>query len=79
MTTYIVTVDGSERFQIEADFSQASSPIRLDGRSTPFQVADACHYPHKAADLLIEWSENQGCPLLGEDEEFEIEELQAAE
>lgn len=46
------------------NFSQASSPLFLDGNSTPFQVADARHSSARAAQLLLDWCEGQGGDLL---------------
>ena len=56
MTTYICTTTSGFAFRMEADFSQASRNIRIDGESTPFQVADARHNVFQAAKLAGEWS-----------------------
>lgn len=62
-STYTVFVDGDKAFDMTADFAQASSNLRIDGDSTPFQVADASHRTGKAAQLLLEWANNQGWSL----------------
>ena len=67
-TCYEIRVDGELRATYSADFCEASSPLLMDGDSTPFQVADAQHCPEKAADLLIAWGDNQGCPIVADGE-----------
>ena len=61
--TYEIMVDGESVATMTADFAEASSPILLDGESTPFQVADAKHRPIKAAEMLLELSWSNGGPL----------------
>lgn len=70
--TYQVLVGGDVRMNFTGDFTQASSPITLEGSSTPFQVADARHRPGNAARLLIDWCEMQGGSNVGGDEEYEV-------
>lgn len=72
--TYIISVDGNERATFSANFAEASSPILIDGRSTPFQVADARHRETRAAQILIDWCRSQGGPIVDEDEDWEVEE-----
>ncbi len=72
-STYKIVVAGETRATFTADFAQASSPIMLDGNSTPFQVADARHKPSKAAELLIDWCDSEGGEIVGDDEEYEVE------
>ncbi len=62
-TTYQITVDGECVATMTADFAQASSPLLLDGDSTPFQVADAKHRKAEAAKMLLEYSWSNGAPL----------------
>lgn len=59
-----------------ADFVQASSPILLEGDSTPFQVADARHREREAAELLNGWCRGQGGEAWGEGEDFSVEEVE---
>ena len=42
-----------ESHVISGDFSQASSPLWIDGKSTPFQVADARHREDIAVALCL--------------------------
>lgn len=71
---YILTIGDAEEYLVEADFSQASSPILLDGQGTPFQVADSQHSVPIAATLLYGWLQSEGA-LRGFDGEpsYEIE------
>lgn len=71
-TTYQIKVNGDVRMTFGGDFAQASSPITLEGDSTPFQVADARHSPAKAAEMLIGWCDSQGGSNVGDDEEYEV-------
>lgn len=71
--TYQIKVNDEVRMTFAADFSQASSPITLEGHSTPFQVADARHSEVRAAEMLIDWCDSQGGSNVGEDEEWEVE------
>jgi hypothetical protein len=71
--TYEVKVNGEVRMTFAGDFAQASSPITLEGDSTPFQVADARHRPLRAAELLIAWCDGQGGSNVGEDEGYTVE------
>lgn len=70
--TYQVKVNDEVRMTFAGDFAQASSPIQLEGDSTPFQVADASHRPTRAAELLINWCDSQGGSNVGDDEEYEV-------
>ena len=63
--TTITIIHGSDEYSVTADFSQAASPIMLDGSSTPFQVADAGHRPTRAAAIVAEWLD------LGDDWEWD--------
>lgn len=67
-----IVVGDDVRATFEADFTQASSPITLDGQSTPFQVADARHSPTEAAYLLIGWCNSEGGPIVSPDEEWDV-------
>ena len=60
---YKILVDGIAVATMTADFAQASSPILLDGESTPFQVAESKHRPVRAAEMLLELSWSNGGPL----------------
>lgn len=49
-----------ETVEIKADFNEAASPILARWNSgqwygTPFQVADASHYPREALKLVLRW------------------------
>lgn len=83
-TTYAILVDGEQVATMTADFAQASSPLLLDGDSTPYQVADARHRKHEAAELLLGWAWSQGGPLCEMEDgepvgEVTVEEVVAAE
>mgnify|MGYP001284774655 CR=1 FL=1 len=52
--TYQINVDGEPVATMTADFAQASSPILMDGESTPYQVADARHRKIVAAEMLLQ-------------------------
>jgi hypothetical protein len=71
-TTYNILVDGKQVATMTADFAQASSPILLDGESTPYQVADARHRTGKAAEMLLEWCHSSGGALCEMDEDNEV-------
>ncbi len=73
--TYEIRVGDEVRATFAADFAQASSPLTLDGASTPFQVADARHRVGEAARLLVEWCANDGVPVVGGDEEYDVTEV----
>ncbi len=75
MANYICTVDGQERMTFSGDFAQASSPLLIDGNSTPFQVADARHSPARAADLLNDWCRSEGGEAWGQNESVEVEKI----
>lgn len=62
-TTYKILVDGEKVATMTADFAQASSPIMLDGNSTPFQVADARHWKQEAAEMILSWAWSHGGEL----------------
>jgi len=74
MTTnvYNILVDGDVVATMSGDFSQASSPLLFDGDSTPFQVADARHRPKDAAEMLLKWSANDGCPIVDTDADGDL-------
>lgn len=71
-TTYEIVLDGEVVATMTADFAQASSPLLLDGSSTPFQVADARHRTMRAAEMLLQWTHSQGGPLCEIDEDGDI-------
>jgi hypothetical protein len=64
MADYKIIVDGEVVAKMSGDFSQASSPILLDGDSTPFQVADFRHRETDAAEGLLLWAWGQGCEIV---------------
>jgi hypothetical protein len=72
--TYQVLSGTSVVLTFRADFAQASSPILIcdhDGSNcegTPFQVADARHWPVEAAKLLNRWQRSQGGECWGNGE-----------
>jgi hypothetical protein len=72
MAMYQIKVGNDVRATFSADFAQASSPILIDGQSTPFQVADARHDPSAVARMLIRWCNSEGGPIVGDDEEWEV-------
>lgn len=65
MSVYKVHMSFNESFYMKADFSQASSTIytsvgdgdvdEVEWAPTPYQVADARHYPDEAAKLCVEY------------------------
>lgn len=61
--TYEILVDGIKVAEMGGDFAQASSPLTLDGDSTPFQVADAKHRKQIAAEKLLVWAWSNGTAL----------------
>jgi hypothetical protein len=75
MTNYAIKINGEVRVQFSANFSQCDSPIELDGKSTPFQVADARHDAENAAELLNKWCRSEGGEIYGDDEVLEVVEL----
>lgn len=80
MAQYQILVDGDVRATFSGDFAQASSPIMLDGDSTPYQVADARHRPEEAAEMLLGWAKNNwGVELVAEEEDFEVERVEEEE
>jgi len=60
MATYSIKVNGEAVATFSANFNLASSGIELNGRSTPYQVADAKHDPDIAAELLNGWCHAEG-------------------
>lgn len=73
MTTYEIKVDGYVVATMSGDFAQASSPLRMDGDSTPCQVADARHSPMRAAEMLLLWvNGNTSSELVETDENGDI-------
>lgn len=76
MSNYTVLVNGHPTINFSGDFRQASSPIFLEGDATPFQVADASHYPRRAARLLNDWlADNGGAMWDDEEDDFEVVEV----
>lgn len=64
MTEYKVTLDDGQTFLFSGNMTEANAPIRVnfhdweneaDWQQTPFQTADARHYPVRAAELLAEY------------------------
>ena len=76
MTTYRIMIDGEPVCDFSGDFAQASSPVLLDGDSTPFQVADFRHRPNAdCAERLLLWSHNQGasmCSVSRDDDDQQV-------
>ena len=71
--TYEIKIDGDVIATMTGDFAQASSPLTLDGDSTPFQVADAKHNTLKAAEMLLLWANNNAAGSMVEvDEDGDI-------
>ena len=70
--TYEIKVDGETVATMTADFAQASSPLLMDGDSTPFQVADATHRKLKAAEMLLIYAHSQGGSLCEMDEDGDV-------
>lgn len=52
---YEVLVDGAKVGEVSGDFANPASPVRFDGGSTPFQVADARCRPLEAAKMILKW------------------------
>jgi hypothetical protein len=73
MTTYQAVIGKETRLTFAGNFAEASSPLTIDGTSTPFQVADARHRPATAAKLLNDWCRSQGGEAWGEDEADDVE------
>jgi len=72
MTTYEIKVNGEVAATFQADFRQASSAIELNGRTTPYQVADAKHDADIAAKLLNKWCFSEGGEIWGDDDQIEV-------
>jgi hypothetical protein len=72
MTTYEIRVNDHIRATFAADFARAEYPITLDGEPTPYQVGDARHRPDEAAELLIDWCDSEGGPIVEDEEEYEV-------
>jgi hypothetical protein len=72
MSVYKVYVCNDLRMTFSGDFTQASSPLLLEGDSTPFNVGDAQHMVGRAATLLNRWCYNKGMAAWSDDEDFEI-------
>lgn len=71
--TYEIKVDGDVVATMTGDFAQASSPLTLDGDSTPFQVADAKHSVTGAAEMLLLWANSNASGSMVEvDEDGDI-------
>lgn len=77
MTTYEIRVDGECVATFEADLAQASAPITLAGRTTPFQTADARHDSWRAAELLNRWCASEGGEIYSEDDDIDIDVVEA--
>lgn len=68
-TTYEIKVNGDVVATMGGDFAQASSPLTLDGNSTPYQVADAKHSVIGAAEMLLLWANNNASGSMVETDE----------
>ena len=64
-TKYRVTVDGETRLEFEADLTQASAKITIDGVPTPFRTANASHQAISAARCINEWHYSEGGASFG--------------
>lgn len=58
MAMYTLTWNGDD-YEVEADLTQASAPILLDGAPTPYQTADARHRESELLSLLDPWLANE--------------------
>jgi hypothetical protein len=64
-TAHTTTTDDGTRLTVEADWSDATSPITygIDGedpsRETTFQVADAAHSTGRAIEIVSDWLDGQ--------------------
>lgn len=76
MTKYLLTC-WSDEYVIDADLSQASAPILVDGDSTPYQTADCRHYQHELKDLIAAWLYRDTSDCDDATEEAELEEITA--
>lgn len=76
MSNYRIVVDGDTRLNFSANFAQASSPILMEGDSTPFQVADARHSAARAAEMLIGYCHSEGGPCVEDGEEYTVEKVE---
>jgi hypothetical protein len=74
MTIYEIHVNGEVVATFEADFKQASDTIELDGRATPFQVADAKHDVNVAAELLNGWCHSEGGSIWKDGDKVKVRE-----
>jgi hypothetical protein len=72
MDSYKILVNGVEAATISANFAQASCAIELNGKATPYQVADAKHDPDNAAELLNGWCFSEGGEIWGDDDQIEV-------
>lgn len=54
MTAYRLTI-GTCEYEVEANLTEASAPIYVDGNNTPYQTADCRHRDSELARLLAEW------------------------
>lgn len=54
MSTYKLTC-WNDTYTITADLAQASAPVLVDGRGTPFQTADFRHSEAEMAEGIAEW------------------------
>ncbi|HQZ67732.1 MAG TPA: hypothetical protein PLY87_21730 [Planctomycetaceae bacterium] len=70
--TYQINVDGEPVSTMTADFAQASSPLLMDGESTPYQVADARHRKIEAAEMLLQNAWSNGCAVCEIDSDGDI-------
>ncbi len=71
-TTYQINVDGEPVATMTANFAEASSPLLMDGKSTPFQVADARHRKSQAAEMLLQNAWSNGGAVCEIDEDGDI-------
>jgi len=69
MNTYFVSVDDEVRLMFEADFTNPSCSLLIDGGvPTPFTVADAEHSRSKAVHLINNWLRQQEAEAFAETE-----------
>lgn len=76
--TYALLIRSEQVATFSGDFSQASSPVTLDGDSTPFRVADFQHRPLTAARKLHVWMNAEGFGSSATDDEITVTEVAIA-
>ncbi len=76
MTKYMLTC-WSDEYVIDADLSQASAQILVDGDSTPYQTADCRHYRDELASLIAAYLYRDTSDCDDAADNAEIEEITA--